>query len=151
MELNRLSKEEYFLSLIPHVASRSTCARRAVGCIITDKEGHVLSMGYNGPPKNLSHCTDHPCAGANDSSGDNSNCIAVHAEQNALLQCSSLDRAYYLYCSCTPCFVCAKMIANTNIIKVMILEDYADQRGCSILARVGIGVFKEGKMIRCPE
>lgn len=151
MDSNRLSKVEYFLSLIPHVAARSTCSRRAVGCIITDKDGYVLSMGYNGVPKNFRHCLDYPCAGVDDCSGDNSNCIAVHAEQNALLQCTDIDRAYYLYVSCTPCFACAKMIANTNIRSIFVIEDYADQRGCSILARGGIGVYKEGKMIRCPE
>lgn len=138
MDSNRLSKVDYFLQIVPLVATRSTCSRRAVGCIITDIEGHVLSMGYNGVPKDFVHCIDHPCPGASDGSGDNSNCIAVHAEQNALLQCSNLNRAYYLYVSCTPCFICAKMIANTNIKQIIVLEPYADGRGVDILKKAGI-------------
>lgn len=120
------------------VASRSTCVRRAVGAIITDEIGHVLATGYNGVPRGYDHCTDIPCAGAKDPPGDSSRCYAVHAEANALLQCSRLDLARTMYTSCVPCFQCAKMIVNTPINKIISREKYAESLGWSLLIDSGI-------------
>lgn len=142
----RLSKKEYYLEMLDLVAARSTCVRRAVGAIITDKEGHILSTGYNGVPSGFDHCTDTPCIGASDEPGNTTHCLAVHSEQNALLQCSQLDRAYYMYVSCTPCFVCAKMICNTNIESIICKTDYADHRGFDVLIERGCVVEIEGKV-----
>lgn len=141
----RLTKNEYYLAMLRLVAARSTCVRRAVGAIITDKEGHVLSTGYNGVPRDFDHCVDIPCRGAADRAGDTSNCMAVHAEQNALLQCSDLDRAHTIYCSCVPCFVCSKLIANTNIEVVICETDYADKRGIEVLNERGCYIEIAGK------
>lgn len=141
----RPTRDEYYLQMLKLVASRSTCIRRSVGAIIVDKEGHVLSTGYNGVPRDFDHCIDIPCAGSNDKSGDTSNCVAVHAEQNALLQCSDLDRAHTIYCSCVPCFVCAKMIANTNIDTIVCVEGYADRRGLEVLLIRGCNVYINGE------
>lgn len=145
MKLQRLSKKEYYLNMLKLVAARSTCARRQVGAIITDRDGHVLSTGYNGVPRDFDHCIDVPCLGASDKPGDTSSCMAVHAEQNALLQCLDLSRAYTIYCSCVPCFVCAKMIANTNIESVVCVEDYADKKGLTVLLDRGCVVEVAGK------
>jgi dCMP deaminase len=143
----RLNRHEYYLAMLKLVAARSTCIRREVGAIITDKESHVLSTGYNGVPRFFDHCIDLPCAGANEKSGDTSNCMAVHAEQNALLQCTSLDRAYTIYCSCVPCFVCAKMIANTGIEVVICETTYADTRGLQVLIEKGCYIEIAGKVV----
>ena len=143
----RLNKQEYFLAMLKLVAARSTCVRRAVGAIITDKDGHVLSTGYNGVPRDFDHCTSVNCEGAKDKPGDTSNCMAVHAEQNALLQCCDLSRAHTIYTSCVPCFVCAKMIANTNIEMVVCETDYADKRGLMVLLDRGCTVEVKGKLI----
>ena len=141
----RPSLDETYLSMLPIYAARHTCARRAVAAIIIDKQGRFLSAGFNGPPKGLRHCTEHPCPGAGDVPGDTRYCEAVHAEANALLQCPDLDRAYVIYCSCTPCFECAKMICNTNIAKVIVTEPYADPRGYEILQRKGVLVVITAK------
>jgi dCMP deaminase len=118
--------DDYFLKMLDLVASRSTCARRAVAAIITDATGHVLSTGYNGVPAGMPHCTDVPCPGANRPSGiDLDLCEAIHAEQNALLQCYRLDLARVLYCSVVPCYPCAKLIVNTSILRIVVKEDYA--------------------------
>ena len=143
----RLSKRDYYLQMLKLVAARSTCIRRAVGAIITDKEGHVLSTGYNGVPRDFDHCIDNPCAGASQEPGNTTLCMAVHAEQNALLQCGDLSRAHTIYCSCTPCFVCAKMIANTNIEVIICEQGYADKRGLMVLLERGLTVEIEGKIV----
>src|SRR5574339_726801 len=120
----RLSKNQYFLQMLELITARSTCVRRRVGAIITDRDGHVLSTGYNGTPRGLAHCIDFPCAGSKDESGNTSRCESVHAEANAILQCSRLDLAKKIYTSCSPCFECAKLIANTYIDEVITLEIY---------------------------
>ena len=122
------------MKLLPLVAERSTCPRRAVGAIITDAAGHILATGYNGTPAGSDHCTDKPCPGAADPAGDTTRCYAVHAEQNALLQCRELARAEVMYVSCTPCFTCAKLLANTGIQRVVVADDYVgDDRGAFVL------------------
>ncbi len=144
---SRLSKQEYYIAMLKLVAARSTCVRRAVGAIITDKDGHVLSTGYNGVPRNFEHCIDKPCQGASQEKGDTSLCMAVHAEQNAILQCNDLERASAIYCSCTPCFVCAKLIVNTPIERVVCEKPYSDTRGLTVLLERGCVVEIEGKVI----
>lgn len=137
----RQTLDEYHLTLLKHVAGRSTCGRRAVGCIITDEKGHILSTGYNGVPSGFPHCIEEACNGRFDPPGDSSRCLAVHAEQNALLQCSRLDLAHTLYSTCTPCFVCAKMIANTSIQRIVCVQAYADTSGTELLISKGVKII----------
>lgn len=145
---DRLNRDEYYLEMLKLVASRGTCIRRQVGAIIVDIRGHVLSTGYNGVPAGFPHCGfaklgDHGgkiCEGAGDPPGDSRRCLAVHAEQNALMQCIDLNRAHTFYVSCTPCFGCAKMIANTSIKQVVCIEKYADSEGMAVLEAAGIAV-----------
>jgi len=137
----RLSHDEYFLQMLELVAARSTCTRRAVGAIITDVYNKILSTGYNGVPRGMVHCIDVACIGAIDLAGDSSRCEAVHAEVNAILQCSAIERAHTFYVSCTPCFTCAKMICNTSIKRVVVLEPYADQAGQTMLSRARIEII----------
>lgn len=128
------------MQMLSLVASRATCARRQVGAIIVSQDHQILSTGYNGVPRGLAHCIDMFCPGARDEKGDTSRCEAVHAEVNAVLQCRRLDLAHTIYVSCTPCFTCAKMLANTPIRHIIALEHYADPNGESVLRRAGIVV-----------
>jgi dCMP deaminase len=138
-QYSRPDIDNYFLQMLDLVASRSTCGRRAVAAIITDVESHVLSMGYNGVPSGFDHCTEKPCAGRDEPHGGSAGdkCLAVHAEANAILQCQRLDLASTLYCSCSPCFTCAKLIANTRISRVVYREEYPDH-GLLVLSKAGI-------------
>jgi len=112
----RLSRHEYYLQMLALVASRGTCARRQVAAILTDTEGRILATGYNGPPSGYPHCRDHiPCPGALDPAGDTARCVAIHAEQNAIVQAGlsgNLARAAILYCTCSPCLNCAKLLCS---------------------------------------
>lgn len=136
----RLSKEWYFLKLVKMVASRSTCARRSVGAIIVDGYSHILSTGYNGVPMNFTHCIDDPCEGAEDKHNDLKRCWAIHAEMNAVLQCSDISRACRMYTTCSPCFDCAKVIANTPIKHIFTFEAYSEE-GLTVLKNAGRKVF----------
>ena len=135
--MKRLTHDAYYVQLLHLVAARSTCVRRAVAAIIVDVQHRVLATGYNGVPSGFAHCIDTPCPGARDVSGDTRRCLAVHAEQNAILQCHELARAHTLYLSVHPCKICALMIANTPICRVVTLGAYADE-GRVILACAGV-------------
>lgn len=52
--------DTYFLELAHLVSKRSTCLRRKVGAVIV-KDKHILSTGYNGAPKGISHCDVTGC------------------------------------------------------------------------------------------
>ena len=117
--------DQYFMKLLPLVAARSTCRRRAVGCVLADARGRILAAGYNGVPTATEHCLDTPCPGADDAPGDSRRCLAIHAEQNALLNCGRLDLVITAYVSCSPCFVCAKLLLNLPALRrVVVAADY---------------------------
>lgn len=141
----RLNRDAYYVGMLRLVASRSTCSRRSVGAIIVDSFGCVLATGYNGVPRGFPHCIDEPCQGVSDQPGNFDRCEAVHAEANAILQCSALERAHTIYVSVTPCFQCAKMILNTNIKRVIVAERYADPTGYDLLVRGGITVIERSE------
>lgn len=135
----RESKNQYFLKIARLVATRATCPRRAVGCVITNKYGHIKATGYNGVPTNYSHCTDIPCGGQNMQSGTGLTfCMATHAEQNALLQCNDVMEIYTIYTTTAPCITCAKLIGNTGCKQVIYAEEYADTSGIDLLKKLGI-------------
>jgi len=136
--MSRPSIDEYYLSMLPLVASRATCPRRQVGAILVDVNGKLVSTGYNGPPSGLPHCVDTPCPGAADQSGDTTRCIAIHAEVNALSQARASRRSpHTLYCSTTPCFECAKMLITEGIQRVVTTSVYTNTDGVDLLYQAG--------------
>jgi dCMP deaminase len=135
----RESKEVYFLKIAALVATRSTCPRREVGCVIVDNHNHIKATGYNGVPKGYQHCIDTPCGGQSceTSKGLNS-CMATHAEQNALLQCNDTMSIDTIYCTTSPCITCSKLIANTSCKRVVYSSKYSDTSGIELLNSLGI-------------
>lgn len=115
--MSRKPKDEYFLDMAKLVSERSTCARRAVGCVLVDNHDHVLATGYNGVPKGAKHCNDgYKCEGADSPSGTDLNrCLAIHAEQNALIQCKDTMSIKAAYLTVNPCEHCLKMLLNTSL------------------------------------
>ncbi|AAX84874.1 putative deoxycytidylate deaminase [Xanthomonas phage Xp15] len=106
-------------------ASRGTCKRRQVGCILVDDLNHVLATGYNGTPRNVAHCGSHICPGMNASSGTQlDGCMATHAEQNALLQCMDVEKIHTVYCTTQPCLTCTKLLMNTGAKWIVYLDAY---------------------------
>jgi dCMP deaminase len=89
-------------------------------------QGHILATGYNGPPRGFSHCThESPCAGAVLPSGSGLDaCEAVHAEQNALLQCRDVELIETCYVTVSPCVTCVKLLLNTACKRIIFTELY---------------------------
>jgi len=106
------------------VASRSTCLRRQVGCVLVNSKNQVLSTGYNGAPKGHQHCKSLPCVRMEKGL---EYCVATHAEQNALLQCDDVDDIDTCYVTTSPCVTCVKMLLNTSCRRIIFLEEYNSQ------------------------
>jgi dCMP deaminase len=85
----------------------------------------VLATGYNGPPSGFQHCLDMACAGADQLPGEGLElCEAVHAEQNALLQCHDVYAIKTAYITSAPCVWCTKLLLNTSCERIVFAEDY---------------------------
>ena len=143
--VQRPTLDEYFMEIARVVAKRSTCLRNQVGAVIVlDKR--ILSTGYNGAPRNLEHCLDIGCIRQqqNIASGTRHElCRAVHAEQNAIIQSAlhgvSIENAT-LYCTHQPCVLCAKMIINSKIKRVVFSNHYPDDEAMNFFNSAGVEV-----------
>jgi len=140
--------DEYFMKITELVATRSTCLRRSVGAIIV-KNKRILTTGYNGPPEGLKHC-DELGGCLRDKlhipSGERMELSrAVHAEQNAIIQAAKLGISIdggEMYITTHPCFICAKMIINAGIKRIVYKEGYPDKFARDILKEAGMKVIK---------
>lgn len=107
------------------LAELGTCRRRKVGAILVDRRNRVLSEGYNGSPPGEPHCLDTPCAGVNCPSGTGLElCDAIHAEQNALKECTRPDDVHTVYCTDSPCVTCVKQLAGTGAMRIVFAREY---------------------------
>jgi dCMP deaminase len=141
----RPSWDEYFLEIMKMVGGRATCDRGRSGCVIV-RDKRILSTGYVGSPAGTVHCDDvgHEMHTVRHADGTESkHCIrTAHAEQNAIAQAARVGVALEggeLYCHMTPCYVCAKMIINAGIKRVVCNKDYhAGERSKEIFKEAGV-------------
>lgn len=126
----RPSWDEYFIEVSHIVATRSTCDRGRSGCVIV-KDHQILTTGYVGSPKGLEHCDDigHFFKKTIHDKGEITNhCVrTIHAEQNAICQAAKLGiplEGATIYVKMEPCSVCAKMIINCGIKRVVCDKHY---------------------------
>jgi len=143
IEYIRPSWDEYFLELADLVASRSTCLRRHVGAVLV-RNDRIIATGYNGAPRGLGHCLEMGCL--REEMGIPSGqryelCRGVHAEQNAII-----NAAYYgvstqdtvLYCTNQPCIICARILINAGIIRVVHRGNFNDDLAVQFMQEAGI-------------
>ena len=123
--MTRPSWDDYFMRIAKEVSTRSTCNRKKVGAVIV-RDKTILSTGYNGSIRGLTHC---------DKGGhmiENGHCVrTVHAEVNAIAQAARngvrIDEAT-LYTTSSPCWSCFKVMVNSGIGRVFFGEFYKDAR-----------------------
>ena len=121
----RIPRDWYFLKMANLASERATCKRRKVGCILVNSKKHVIATGYNGVAAGQEHCIDNPCKGANFKSGEGLDvCNAIHAEQNALLQCKDVYEIDRVYTTLEPCVHCTKLLLNTSANQIIYGEKY---------------------------
>jgi dCMP deaminase len=135
--------DTYFLDIVELVSRRSTCLRRSVGAgLVRDKR--ILATGYNGAPSKLKHCLDIGCLRdqQNVPSGERHElCRGLHAEQNAIIQAAVHGvntKDSTLYCTNHPCVICAKMIINAGIARIVIRDGYSDKLAAEMLREADI-------------
>ena len=113
----RIDWEHYFLCAAVMISSRSSCERLHVGCALV-KDTRIISVGYNGFLANRPH---------DSIIRDNHEQATVHAEQNAISDCSkrgiSCDGAT-AYITHFPCINCFKILVSSGIKKIIYMHDY---------------------------
>ena len=137
--------DEYFLKIASVVAERSTCRRHHMGAVAV-KNKHILTTGYNGAPAGGKDCLELGCIREemNIESGTQQEiCRAIHAEQNVIIQAGlhgvSLEGST-VYCTHTPCVLCAKMLINAKIARSVSFGKYNDDRFIELFHEAGIEV-----------
>lgn len=147
----RPSWDEYFMEMAVLTAKRSTCMRRQVGAVIV-KDRHIIATGYNGAPRGIAHCADRGgCLRQKlgiPSGERHELCMALHAEQNAIIQAATLGQSIEgasIYVTHQPCVICAKMIINAGIRRIVVKEGYPDELSVDILAEAGLRIVMLGE------
>ncbi len=127
----------YFLKIAYAVATRATCDRLHVGCVLVDPASRtILATGYNGSARGSDHCDDvgHDMV--------NGSCErTAHAEQNAIAQAAGQGakvRGAYAYVTAYPCWRCARLLLNAGISKIVYAKAYRiDPRVEAAASRIG--------------
>lgn len=149
--MERPSWDEYFMEMALLTAKRSTCMRRNVGAVIV-QDKHIIATGYNGAPKGIPHCEEiGGCLREQMKipSGERHElCRALHAEQNAIIQAATLAQSIEgasIYITNQPCVICAKMIINAGIKRIVVREGYPDVLAVDLLAEAGLKIVMLGE------
>lgn len=140
---NRPDWDIYFLLIAKAAATRSTCLRRKVGAVLV-RDRQILSTGYNGAPRGVTHCAITGCLREKlkiPSGERHEICRGSHAEINAIAQAASVGTATagaWVYCTHEPCIYCTKAIINAGCEKVFYLYPYPDELARAIMAESGV-------------
>ncbi len=121
--IKRPSWDEYFLKVAMLVSERATCPRMHCGCVLV-RDRQILSTGYNGSIPGDKHCEEDGCIIV-----DNHCIRTIHAEMNAILQCSSHGISTHgstAYITNMPCTNCSKALITSGIKEIVIFSDYHD-------------------------
>ncbi|MFH1780237.1 MAG: cytidine/deoxycytidylate deaminase family protein [Candidatus Micrarchaeota archaeon] len=141
----RPSWDEYFINMMELVAKRSTCRRHNIAAILV-KDKRIIATGYNGAPRGTKDCLELGCLRDElkiPSGTRHEVCRAVHAEQNAIIQCSIYGvscEGTTMYTNSSPCRICAKMIAQAGIKRLVFDGRYPDEEGLNVLKEAGVQV-----------
>ncbi len=142
--------DKRFMEMAELVSTWSSCYRqgRQVGAVII-KNKRILTTGYNGAPSCVTTCVDKGVClrdELNIPSGTRQEiCYAVHAEQNAIVQAAKLGISVNggtLYCTHQPCTICARLIINSGIERVVFKYGYPDEFGMKLFTEAGVKVEK---------
>ncbi len=141
--MKRPDTDQYFLKIASVVAERSTCRRHHVGAVAV-RDKHILATGYNGAASGLKDCLELGCLRDEKqipSGTRHEICRGIHAEQNVIIQASlhgvSLEGST-IYCTHTPCILCAKMLVNAKIARYVSFGEYNDNQFVTLFREAGI-------------
>ena len=140
--------DERFMQLAEDVSTWASCLRRKVGAVIV-RDNRVMTTGYNGASAGIMTCVKRgECLREKlgiPSGTRHELCYAAHAEQNAIIQAAkygvNIDGAT-LYCTHQPCGICAKIIINAGIKRIVYREGYPDEFSMKLFADAGTKIEK---------
>ena len=131
--------DETMLATAKLFGELSYCTKAKVGAVIA-KEGRILATGYNGTVSGHDNCCEIEIDGVLKTSP-----FTVHAEQNVISYCAkngiATDGAT-MYITLSPCQLCAKLIVQAGIKRVVFLDLYKDTSGLKFLKDCNIEILK---------
>ncbi len=142
--------DKRFMEMVEQIGGWSSCFQqnRHVGAVIV-KNKRIIATGYNGAPQGIKSCADKGVClrkEMNIQSGTMQEiCYAVHAEQNAIIQAARVGcsvEGCTLYCTHQPCVICAKIIINSGISRVVYKEGYPDKFSVQLFEEAGVRMDK---------
>lgn len=119
-------KDWVFLNICTEISKLSYAKKAQVGCVIA-RDGRIITTGFNGTPEGH----DNAC----EKDGITLPTV-IHAEMNAILFAARIGASIEgatLYCNWSPCPECSKMIANSGIVRIVVLKEYRDISGLKLL------------------
>ncbi len=141
--LTRPAWDEYFMEITRLVATRSTCLRRQVGAVFV-KNKNILATGYNGVPAGIRHCSEVGCLREKlgiPSGERHEICRGLHAEQNGIIQAAKHGTnlsGSTVYTTDHPCVICAKMLINVGVERIVCGQGYPDELSVEMLSEAGL-------------
>jgi dCMP deaminase len=148
--------DKRFMEMASVIAGWASCYQpeRKIGAVIV-KDKRIMTTGYNGAPAGVKTCVERgECLRRKlgvASGTHHELCYAVHAEQNAIIQAARLGVSITgatLYCTHQPCVLCAKIIVNAGIVRVVYKEGYPDDFSVRMLLEGGVKLekYEEGSI-----
>ena len=145
--MKKIKDDNYFMDYAVNLSATANCAKGKVGAILI-KDNKIIAEGVNSVPNGITPCTEETCLRKrlNLKSGENQElCFVVHAEQNALIDAlnNSVDvKESTLYVTKQPCIICAKMLINAGIKRIVYLKAYPDKYSEGLLKEAGVEIKK---------
>lgn len=135
--------DDYFLQIAMVVAQRATCHRHDVGAVLV-RDKQILATGFNGAAAGVKDCLELGCLRDElkiPSGTRHEICRAVHAEQNAIIQAALhgvTTENSTMYCTHAPCNLCAKIMVNAGVKRVVCINGYPDDRWKPLFEEAGV-------------
>jgi len=135
--------DEYFLKIAMDVSKRSTCHRHDIGAVLV-RDKQILATGYNGAVARTKDCLELGCLRDElkiPSGTRHEICRAVHAEQNAIIQAALhgvTTQDSTMYCTHSPCNLCAKIMVNAGVKRVVCTNFYPDESWQALFKEAGV-------------
>ena len=145
--MTRIDIDQYFMEIAELVKKRSTCIKQQVGAVLV-KDKHIISTGYNGAPKGVTHCTKDTCLRLNLKHGEKPElCRGAHAEANAIAQAGyhgTSTKGSVIYCTHFPCIYCVKLLINAGVEAIYYRRNYNmdNELKMNLLLEAGIKIKK---------
>lgn len=129
MKDTRPSWHQVWMTVALTMSERSKCSRASVGCVVVSKDQRIVATGYNGPPSGFK--AEGPCINwcpramaEGNGSPTYDDCPSVHAEANAIVRSDPQElKGATVYTTSSICKGCAKIVANSGIIRVVHIVD----------------------------